>query len=151
CGEDNTDAKRRVKDHLINNNTAMWLLVLDNADEIAMWTCKSERGSGRLIEYHPKSQQGSIIFTTRDRKAAVKLAHQNIVKVPEMDETAAAQLLQKCLINQTLLNSRQDTTALLVQLTYLPLAIIQAAAYINENEIALVDYLPLLVQQEEDV
>jgi tetratricopeptide (TPR) repeat protein len=40
---------------------------------------------------------------------------------------------------------------LLAQLTYLPLAIVQAAAYINENQIVLVDYLSLLAEQEEDV
>src|ERR1700722_4769283 len=151
CEEDKADVKRLVQDHLSNENTGQWLLVFDNADDIDMWVGKSEQGSGRLIEYLPRSKQGSIIFTTRDRKAAVKLAHQNIVEVPEMDETVAAQLLQKCLIDQNLINSQQDTTALLAQLTYLPLAIVQAAAYINENEIALVDYLSLLAEQEEDV
>jgi hypothetical protein len=40
---------------------------------------------------------------------------------------------------------------LLDQLTFLPLAIVQAAAYINENGITLSDYLSLLVEQEEDV
>jgi hypothetical protein len=120
--------------------------VSDNADDIDMWISKSEQGSGRLIEYLPRSKQGSIIFTTRDKKAAVKLAHQNIVEVPEMDENVAVQLLQKCLINQNLINNQQDTRALLAQLTYLPLAIIQAAVYINENEIALINYLSLLAK-----
>jgi tetratricopeptide (TPR) repeat protein len=40
---------------------------------------------------------------------------------------------------------------LLSQLTYLPLAIVQAAAYINENKIAFADYLSLLAEQEEEV
>ena len=53
-------------------------------------------------------------------------------------------LLQKCLVNPDLVNSQQDTAALLIELTYLPLAIVQAAAYINENEILLVEYLSLL-------
>jgi hypothetical protein len=33
------------------------------------------------------------------------------------------------------------TESLLAQLTYLPLTIVQAAAYINENRITLADYL----------
>jgi hypothetical protein len=37
------------------------------------------------------------------------------------------------------------------QLTYLPLAIVQAAAYINENRITLADDLSLLADQEEEV
>ena len=40
---------------------------------------------------------------------------------------------------------------MLSQLTYLPLAIVQAAAYINENAISLADYLSLLDEQEEEV
>jgi len=40
---------------------------------------------------------------------------------------------------------------LLVELTYLPLAIVQAAAYINENGIALADYLSPLKEKEEDI
>jgi hypothetical protein len=95
-----------------------------------MWIAKpgSKQGSGRVIEYLPRSKQGCIIFTTRDRKTAVKLAEQNVIEVPEMDEHIAMQLLQKCLVNQDLVSNEQDTKALLAQLTYLPLAIVQAAA-----------------------
>jgi hypothetical protein len=35
--------------------------------------------------------------------------------------------------------------------TYLPLAIVQAAAYINENGITIAEYLFLLKEQEEEV
>jgi hypothetical protein len=104
-----------------------------------------------LIDYLPKSKQGAILFTTRDRRLAVKLAQQNVVEVPAMGEDTAARLLEKCLVNSKLINSRQNTSALLSQLTYLPLAIVQAAAYINENGIAIADYLSLLVNQEEEV
>jgi hypothetical protein len=55
------------------------------------------------------------------------------------------------LINPDLVNNRTDTTALLKELTYLPLAIVQAAVYINENRIAFMDYLSLLANQEEAV
>jgi hypothetical protein len=107
-----------------------------------------------LIDYlprGPRGQHGCIVFTTRDRKTAVKLAHNNIVDVPEMDEGVATQLLQKCLIDLNLVHNIPDTKALLQELTYLPLAIIQAAAYINENRIAFSGYLSLLEGQEEDV
>jgi hypothetical protein len=104
-----------------------------------------------LIDHLPRSKQGCIVFTTRDRKTAVKLAQQNVVEVPEMDEEVAKQLLQKYLIHLDLVNNRKDTAALLVELTYLPLAIVQAAAYINKNGTALAKYLLLLKEQEEDV
>ena len=149
--EENVNAKKLVQGYLSKESAGRWLLVFDNADDIDMWIGKSGQGSGRLIEYLPRSKQGSIVFTTRDRKTAVKLAHQNVIEVPEIDEDVAIQLLQKCLINPDLVNNRPDTTALLKELTYLPLAIVQAAAYINMNGIAFADYLSLLADQEEDV
>ncbi|KAF7173630.1 hypothetical protein CNMCM6106_007691 [Aspergillus hiratsukae] len=155
--EEKTDVKRLVQEHLSKDDAGQWLLVFDNADDIDMWIAKagpqqeSEQGSHRLVDYLPSSRQGSIIFTTRDRKIAVKLARQNVVEIPEMDEEAATQLLQKCLINPDLVNNRQDTAVLLAELTYLPLAIAQAAAYINETGIALGGYLSLLAEQENEV
>jgi hypothetical protein len=59
-------------------------------------------GSGSLKEYLPKSKQGCIVFTSRDKRTAIKLAGQNIVQVPEMDEDGAVQLLQSLLLNQLL-------------------------------------------------
>jgi len=151
--EQEADVKRLVQEYLSEDNAGQWLLVFDNADDTDMWISKagSEYGSGGLINYLPRSKQGSIIFTTRDRKTAVKLAQQNVVEVPEMNEEVATELLQKCLVKSDLVNNRQDTTYLLAELTYLPLAIVQAAAYINENGIALADYLSLLADQEEKV
>jgi hypothetical protein len=73
------------------------------------------------------------------------------VDVPAMEEDAATRLLEKCLVNPDIINSWQDTSILLLQLTYLPLAIVQAAAYINKNEIVIADYLELLAEQEEGV
>jgi hypothetical protein len=55
------------------------------------------------------------------------------------------------LVDQDLLSSQGDATALLARLTYLPLAIVQAAMFINANRISLGDYLSLLEEQEEDV
>ena len=141
------DINKLVQLHLSKESTGRWLLVFDNVDDIGMWTT----GSGRLIDYLPRSTQWCIIFTTRDRKTAVKLAYQNIIEMPEMDEDVAIQLLQKRLINPGLVKNQPDTRALLKELTYLPLAIAQAAAYINENRIGLADYLLLLADQQEDV
>ncbi|KAH9205342.1 hypothetical protein DL95DRAFT_451266 [Leptodontidium sp. 2 PMI_412] len=126
--EDKADAKKLVQGYLSKESAGRWLLVFDNADDVNMWITQSRPGSGRLLDYLPRSEQGCIVFTTRDKKTAVKLAHQNVVDVPELDEDVAIQLLQKCLVNRDL-----------------------AAAYINENGIAFVDYLSLLTEQEEDV
>jgi tetratricopeptide (TPR) repeat protein len=153
CEDNTADVKRLVQDYLSKESTGQWLLVYDNADDMNMWTGEigSKSGSGRLIDYLPRSNQGCIVFTSRDRKTAVKLAYQNIVEVPEMDKEIATQLLQKCIVNPGLTASGSNTKALLKELTYLPLAIIQAVAYINENGITFADYLSLLADQEEEV
>jgi tetratricopeptide (TPR) repeat protein len=145
--DEKADVKRLVQDYLSKESAGQWLLIFDNADDIDMWIGQSTR----LIDYLPRSKHGRIIFTTRDRKAGVKLAHQNIVEVPEMDEKMATNLLQKYLVDPDLVNDQLDTKALLRELTYLPLAIVQAAAYINENRITISEYLSLLGNQEEDV
>jgi tetratricopeptide (TPR) repeat protein len=151
--EEKADVKKLVQAYLSNESAGQWLLVFDNADDIGMWITKpgTEHTTRRLIDYLPRSTQGCIIFTTRDRKTATKLALQNVIEVPEMDENMATELLRKCLVTKDLVNNEQDTKALLAQLTYLPLAIIQATAYINENGIALTEYLSLLTEQEEEV
>ncbi|KAH8678794.1 hypothetical protein BGZ60DRAFT_446050 [Tricladium varicosporioides] len=146
--EDKVDPKSLVQGYLNMKSAGRWLLVFDNADDINMWI---EPGSDRLVDYLPRSEQGCIVFTTRDRKTATKLVHQNIIVVPEMGEDVAIQLLQKCLVNPSFAKTGLDAKALLKELTYLPLAIIQAAAYINENNITFTDYLSLLKDQEEEV
>ncbi|KAG4431135.1 hypothetical protein IFR05_013384 [Cadophora sp. M221] len=153
CEDIQADVKRLVKDHLSKESAGQWLLVFDNADDINMWTGQvgSKLGSDRLINYLPSSKHGCILFTSRDRKTAVKLAQQNIIQLTEMGEDVALQLLQKCLIDPGLVNDKSNTKTLLQELTYLPLAIVQAAAYINENGIAFADYLSLLTDQEEEV
>ena len=65
--------------------------MFDNADDIKIWIAKlrSKLGSYGLVDYLPRSKQGSIVFTTRDRRIAVKLVGENVVEIPEIDEEAA--------------------------------------------------------------
>lgn len=161
CEDEEADVKKLVQDHLSKDDAGPWLLVFDNADDIDLWitkpasnsekTNRTAQGSHRLIDYLPTNKQGCIVFTTRDRRAAVKFAHQNIVTVPEMSEETATQLLKKTLNNFDLVEESKDVSRLLSALTYLPLAITQAAAYINANLISLAEYLSLLEEKEDEV
>jgi len=151
--EAEVDIKKLVQAHLSQADARPWLLVFDNADDISMWigSLGSESVSGRLKEYLPRSKQGCIVFTTRDKKTAVKLVGQNFIEVPELDEGGAMQLLQKSLTDSIAQGDQQEAKSLLAELTYLPLAIVQAAAYIKENSITPTDYLSLLSGQEVDL
>ena len=142
--QDQADIKKLVQRHLSQDSAGQWLLIIDNVDDMSMW----ENG---LKAYLPRSDRGSVVCTTRSMKIAAKIAASNVIQVPEMDEEMAMQMLCKSLINQKLLDHRQDAQKLLERLTSLPLAIAQAAAYINTNSIMLSEYLMLLDEQEEDV
>jgi tetratricopeptide (TPR) repeat protein len=151
--EDKVDVKRLVQDRLSQESAGQWLLILDNADDVDMWFEKAD-GSGesrRLFDYLPRSSKGSIIITTRSRKVAVKMASKDVIEVPEMDEDTATGVLNNALIGSRGLENHQTTVKLLTQLTFLPLAIVQAAAYINENGISISDYLSLFDDTEENI
>lgn len=137
-------AKELVKHYLSQDISGQWLLVVDNIDDMEIW-------NNELKGWLPSSQRGYIVCTTRNRKVAVEIVAANVIEVLEMDGEVAMELLSKSLIDQKLLSHHQDAQKLLEQLTFLPLAIVQATAYINKNGITFLDYLSLLEEQEQDV
>lgn len=147
-----TDTKELVRRRLSSRDSGRWLFVFDNADDVDMWTGAGGAGQQtRLIDHLPRSDQGCLVFTTRTRKVAVKLAQHNVVHVPQMDDVAARQLLERSVVDAGLLGDPDENSALLAELTYLPLAIRQAASYMNENDVAVPDYLSLIREEERDV
>ncbi|CAG8393837.1 unnamed protein product [Penicillium salamii] len=155
CDKSGVDILELVQTYLSDETTGPWLLVLDNADDIDLWTSPltSETGSKRLIDYMPQSRLGSIIWTTRDRKMATRVAQENVVTVQRMDESGAAEMMRNYLIGP-IENEEHFLPGLLQKLTYLPLAIVQAAAYVNathQTEGALAEYEELLSKQNDEV
>ncbi|KAK4867695.1 hypothetical protein LT330_001205 [Penicillium expansum] len=148
------DAKKLLRDYLNDRNVGQWLLIYDNADDIDMWfdEATSNTKPQGLSNYVPWNSSGSVLFTTRFKKVASKLAKADVIELPHMDKQMAEKLLSKRLSTPALLDDKDATILLLEQLTFLPLAIVQAASYINENSLAaLSDYLLLLSEQESDV
>ncbi|RHZ43106.1 uncharacterized protein CDV56_100225 [Aspergillus thermomutatus] len=141
------EVKEQVKTFLSQEHAGKWLLIFDNADDVEMWT-KGSATAPPLKDILPQSEHGHILFTSRNRKLAVKLASPNVLLIPEMDRSTAKEIFEKLLIQKDLLQDDCATTAVLKQLGFLLLVISQAAAYINENEISLSEYLLLLGEQE---
>ncbi|PWY86613.1 purine and uridine phosphorylase [Aspergillus sclerotioniger CBS 115572] len=133
------EAKENVKAYLSQGNAGKWLLLSDNADDAEMWSKNNTNAPGH------------IIFTTCSRKIAVNLASPHVITISEPDTETAVKILQNSLVDRISPSDRDTATTLLEQLAFLPLAIIQAAAYINTNYIGLSDYLMLLQEQEPDV
>jgi tetratricopeptide (TPR) repeat protein len=122
-----------------------WLLVLDNVDDARFLLSGQANGDGQgqgqttnaqiirrpLCEYLPHCERGSILITTRNEEAALKLVEQrDIVSVEPMDETEAQALFKKKLRAQ---GDNSDIAELAAALEYMPLAIVQAAAYISQR------------------
>lgn len=143
--DDNADALQLVKKRLDLTSTGDWLMIIDNADDdsLLLGDSHSVPESPRLSDYLPRSERGKIIFTTRSRKTAENLTQSNIVKLDDMDVTEARQLMAQRLSEKALLQDEPAVEELLRLLTYLPLAIIQATAFINSNEILISDYISL--------
>src|SRR5712664_36463 len=144
------DMKKAVKAHLSSEKTGPWLLIIDNLDDINMWTT-SDASSPVLKTYIPQSKYGFVLFTTRNQQLATSLVGPGVISIPEMDDKMATDLLRASLIRQDLVNDSQTTTQLLRQLSCLPLAIIQAASYMNQTGISVATYLSLLERQGNDM
>jgi hypothetical protein len=68
-----------------------------------------------------------------------------------MDQVEARKVLEKSLIQTHILKEDKATVRLLNLLAYLPLAIVQAAAFINANEISISLYIALYKNGEDEV
>ncbi|KAE8357567.1 hypothetical protein BDV27DRAFT_164399 [Aspergillus caelatus] len=144
------EVKEKVKAYLSQECAGKWLLLFDNADDIGIWS-KDNTNHSVLRDFLPQSNQGHILFTTRSRKVAVKLVSSYVITITEPDTETAVKILQNSLVEKALLYDYGTAIALLERLVFLPLAITQAAAYINENSINLSDYVKILQDQESDV
>lgn len=149
---DGADVKYLVKESLSKHTAGPWLLIVDNADDSEMLFERKygENAKYALIDYLPFSPNGSIIFTTRNRKAAIKQAANNIIHVGMMENDVAREALSKSLLQPEILDDMATTDQLLDLLDRLPMAIIQAAAYMNENDVTVAQYIELYNESEQE-
>ncbi|KAJ6261505.1 hypothetical protein Dda_4175 [Drechslerella dactyloides] len=147
--------------HLVHNwlcseDSGRWFMVLDSADDKNLFfpqehsaASKGSVSSIKLADFLPKSQNGSILITSRNRDLARKLIGRDIdvLEIQQMSLDEGLRLLQNKLSRPSKpvveLRSGPDSEpakALLAALGYMPLAISQAAAYINQR------YPPVTIQ-----
>ncbi|KAI8680532.1 NACHT domain-containing protein [Fusarium keratoplasticum] len=121
---------------LCDEENGPWMMVLDNADSVEVffpsWGAHGSRDQP-LASFLPKTGCGSIIITSRNTDAAERLAGLDATyNVPTMEKSQALQLLQIRLGE----DGAEDNVAmsdLVDVLNYMPLAITQAAAFINRR------------------
>ncbi|ERF69453.1 hypothetical protein EPUS_07857 [Endocarpon pusillum Z07020] len=128
---------------LQDESNGTWMLVLDNLDDDAVIsipqaaTSKAQAGDREdrlrrpLSAYLPQSQNGAILITTRTRSVATKLVEsRDVIVVDPMTDMDAITLLKKKLDVPA---NDEDLRELTYTLEYIPLAIVQAAAYIQQK------------------
>ncbi|RFU27453.1 hypothetical protein B7463_g8883, partial [Scytalidium lignicola] len=140
--DDKADLKTLVKQELSKESKGRWLLIIDNADDAQLFQTTDDTSSS-LAEYLPYSKLGGILFTTRDHKVATEHAEAEVIPIDMMDEAESKELLRISLQNKAILNDTESALMLLKLLTNLPLAIKQAAAFINEKQINIATYISI--------
>ncbi|WP_417905386.1 NB-ARC domain-containing protein [Candidatus Tisiphia endosymbiont of Micropterix aruncella] len=122
-----------VKQWLIDNPG--WLLVFDNVNNY------------REIEPFLPEAGGYVILTTRQRHWSTKFA---ILPIDIMTEKEAIKTI-KTLIQRDVAEEQNAIKELVKILGYLPLALVQASAYIKQKHITIPEYLDLYKRYESEL
>jgi hypothetical protein len=142
------DVKELVQQHLSTSRAGRWLLVVDNADDADIFFGTGQ--SRGIVDYLPESELGVVVYTTRTPEVAEQ-TRGDVIALGAMDLQDAAAFLTRLLTRKDLLRNNATTTELLNELTCLPLAIAQAAAYLNKNSMSVAKYMRLLRSTEQDM
>jgi hypothetical protein len=151
--DDKADVKELVRARLSLERSGKWIMIVDNADDFELLYNRADESteSRALHEYLPCSPLGAILFTTRDREAATRYAGSNVIVIEEMDDAESRVLLKTSLQNKRLAEDEGGTTKLLKLLINLPLAVMQAAAYLNAKGATIAEYLRIYEESSDSV
>lgn len=134
-----------VHEWLCDERRGEWVLILDNVDDAGflietrpsaaqdVQTSGTSYGkSRRPIDYLPHCSHGRILVTTRSRDAALEFMEQqrDFITLGPMDNQEALALLNRKLKGHM---DQLTSTELITALECIPLAIVQAAAYIFQR------------------
>lgn len=144
---DEEDHKVSLHRYLKSMKAGKCLMIVDNADSMEILYGSSKKHGG-LYEYLSNTQHGRTLFTTRSKDLARRNPRRKVVEIGQMEPKDAVQLLYKLSVPKKLLREEEQTMELLQELTYLPLAISQAAAYLVRNDIPIDTYLGLIRSEE---
>ena len=133
----------------LSTTRCSYLLVIDNADNIEHWWPGKYKSGGtlddpskNLSKFLPdRSDNGNVLITTRDNRVASKLAKEGKpVTLEPMSHEEARLLFFSKLGDDESNFDEAEVHVLLEELDHLPLAMSQAAAFIEENGVSIADY-----------
>ena len=147
---DKRDVKNVVREYLSSKAAGPWLLIVDNADDKDILLGQSDTASS-IDASLPENDEGLLLFTTRSRDLGLSLVGNHIIELEAMSPEESFQLLENSLVSKDVLDDKAAAKELLGELVHLPLAITQAAAYLDRNQISIEQYLQLLRETERDM
>jgi tetratricopeptide (TPR) repeat protein len=129
-----------IKRYLESPGSGRWIMVVDNLDQET--SLFGPRSLAQLLPQSNPSSEHIILFTSRDRRLLRDLVpFDGVVQVEGLQPGDAKRLLSER--SNDHLASPKDIATLATVLAYSPLAIIQAASYIAEQNLRIADYLEL--------
>ena len=122
-----------------------WLLILDNADDLPL-----------AQEFLPGSHKGYVLFTTRAQAAGALAASVEVEQLSSQEGVLLLLHWTKLLDRESSLDQAREedraTAEIIVrEMGGLPLAIVQAGAYVEETRCSLADYLRLYATHRADL
>ncbi|KAH7160554.1 hypothetical protein B0J13DRAFT_581459 [Dactylonectria estremocensis] len=156
-GYDNPEADvlPLVKTWLEKIHLSRWLMVIDDTDDTQLFFLSQQEqdntnppniatgAEGSLGGYIPECSHGSIPITSRNKQTAPRLAPgKSLIEIGKMTEHEADQLMRAILGDDEI--SSEGTSLLATRLKHLPLALVQAAAFVQGNIISIGEYIQLL-------
>ncbi|CAN9280448.1 unnamed protein product [Alternaria alternata] len=148
--DDQADMKQLAKRCVVEMSARQCLLIFDNTEHTTLQSSGSfTTEAADLADYLPQSKLCSVIFTTTNTNTAQALALKNIIALQELTLDAALRMLQVRLERPLANAEQQEAEHMLRELSYLPLAVMQAAACIKASDITLREYRSRLVDHKE--
>ena len=144
-----------VRDWLSKPENGSWLFILDNADDLHLFfeedSSATKPDRPLVSDLLPRNESGSMIITTRDTRTGHRLIdREKVVMVLPLDPVDAEQILRQRVSTSDTLDT-ESVQGLAEMLGYIPLAISQAAAFIQESIIPIKTYLERLKESDLDL
>ena len=137
-----------MKRWLERKDRGQWLMVIDDVNDPQVFFDQSMAVSASsqredLEHFIPQCAHGSIIVTTRNEQVSLSLPKGTLsIEVREMHENESEELLHAMLEGVNVASS--DLATLSSRLLHVPLALVQAAAFVQRSSVTVNEYLRLL-------
>ena len=132
-----------------------WVLVLDNADDLKLFkkpysaTLEQQPYTPDLLQFVPRTQTETILWTSRDSSILGSLVGvQRGIEVGSMTDQEAWELLSSTCGRSDVSQPSEEERELLRLLEKLPLAIVQAGAYMRKTKVSIQQYLKSFSESE---